>query len=296
VQTQSYRFILGCRNITPVQSAYDSLSYDSKSHSVTLLPLELSDLRTVKKFASQTLEKLGSDKLDVLFLSAGLVKPANEPGINGSKWSEQYIVNHLCKQYLFGLPIVSNYSLTESFSAQHYLVHLLREKLISSKSRIVVVSSGLIRSVKDASTFDEMVKAQSGANAFSLYSGTKFIQLLGAHWWRRQLQGQCRVVVVSPGKYLRMICGLNIDVLVGLIPSTGLGRNIDAPTLSAEMMKDAKTPEEGISNAQHGRMHIKLTVLRGPITISSFLQERLPRRSRTIFFDELGRVVAQGRV
>lgn len=83
-----------------MQSAYDGLSYDSKKHSVILLPLELSDLRTVKRFASQTLEKLGSDKLDVLMLNAALVKSADEPGINGSKWSEQYVVNHLCKHIL----------------------------------------------------------------------------------------------------------------------------------------------------------------------------------------------------
>lgn len=97
VQAQPYKFILGCRNTSTVQSAYDKLSYDSKTHSVTLLPLELSDLRTVKRFASQTLDKLGSDNLDVLMLNAALVKPANEPGVNGSKFCEQYIVNHLCK-------------------------------------------------------------------------------------------------------------------------------------------------------------------------------------------------------
>lgn len=33
--------------------------------------------------------------------------------------------------------------------AQHYLTHLLREKLVESKSRIVVVSSGAIRQVSD---------------------------------------------------------------------------------------------------------------------------------------------------
>jgi hypothetical protein len=86
-----------------VQAAYDGLSYDSKTHSVTLLPLELADLRTVKKFASQTLEKLGSDKLDYLMLNAAVVKSANEPGVNGSKWSEQYVVNHLCTQIYFHL-------------------------------------------------------------------------------------------------------------------------------------------------------------------------------------------------
>lgn len=34
-------------------------------------------------------------------------------------------------------------------AAQHYLMHLLREKMSVSHSRIVVVSSGLIRSVKE---------------------------------------------------------------------------------------------------------------------------------------------------
>ena len=97
-QSEPYRFILGCRNTTTVQSAYDGLSYDTQKHSVTLLPLELSDLRTVRKFASQTIGKLGSEKLDILFLNAAVSKAADEPGINGSKWSEQYVVNHLCKR------------------------------------------------------------------------------------------------------------------------------------------------------------------------------------------------------
>jgi hypothetical protein len=32
--------------------------------------------------------------------------------------------------------------------AQHYLTHLLKDKLVASKSRIVVVSSGAIRGAK----------------------------------------------------------------------------------------------------------------------------------------------------
>lgn len=36
------------------------------------------------------------------------------------------------------------------YTAQHYLTHLLREKLVASKSRVVVVSSGAIRMVSDA--------------------------------------------------------------------------------------------------------------------------------------------------
>ena len=94
-QTQSYKFILGARDTKTTQAAYDRLKYDGK-HSVTLLPLDLSDLKGVGTFARQTLAKLGQDKLDYLFLNAGMVKSATEPGPNGSKWSEPYVVNHLC--------------------------------------------------------------------------------------------------------------------------------------------------------------------------------------------------------
>lgn len=35
--------------------------------------------------------------------------------------------------------------------AQHYLLHLLRDRLVQSRSRIVVVSSGAVRNVPDPS-------------------------------------------------------------------------------------------------------------------------------------------------
>ncbi|KAF2093908.1 NAD(P)-binding protein [Rhizodiscina lignyota] len=205
-QTQPYRVILGARDTKKAQADYDGLSYDSKTHSVTVLPLELADLRTVKTFARQTLDKLGSDKLDILLLNAALSKAADQPGVNGSKWCESYIVNHL---------------------SQHYLIHLLREKLVASKSRVVVVSSGGVRNVKDTSSLDEQLKAKSGVDFFETYANTKFTQLLNAHYWRRQLTGQCDVIAVSPG----------------LIPYTGLNRysNFQIP----KDLPDAKTLPEG---------------------------------------------------
>jgi NAD(P)-dependent dehydrogenase (short-subunit alcohol dehydrogenase family) len=112
------------------------------------------------------------------------------------------------------------------FAAQHYLIHLLRDKLVESQSRIVVVSSGIMRQAKPgkptspgsgtvptliclrSDELDKDLRANSGADSLALYAGTKFVQLLGAHWWRRQLAGSCTVLAVSPG----------------LIPGTGLGR------------------------------------------------------------------------
>lgn len=98
---------------------------------------------------------------------------------------------------------------------------------MESKSRIVVVSSGAVRQVPDVSVLDQHVLGGSGIDGRVIYAETKFIQLLGAHWWRRQLTGQCDVVAVSPG----------------LIPSTGIDRNkaLGLPVSSP----DAKTIPEG---------------------------------------------------
>ena len=76
-------------------------------------------------------------------------------------------------------------------------------------------------------SLDKDLKAGSGADSRTIYSETKFVQLLGAHWWRRQLQGQCTVVAVSPG----------------LIPGTGIGRG--AGMKLTMDMPDAKTVPEG---------------------------------------------------
>ncbi|KAH6658017.1 hypothetical protein BKA67DRAFT_556960 [Truncatella angustata] len=210
-QSQSYTFLLGARDITRTQAAYDSLKIDTAKHSVSLLPLDLSNLRAVKSFAQQALDKLGENKLDVLFLNAGMAKAADEPGPHGSKWCESYVVNHL---------------------SQHYLIHLLRDKLAASQSRIIVVSSGAIRSLRDNNpeTLDGDLLANSGTDGAVVYSASKFTQLLGAHYWRRQFGKSTRVIAVSPG----------------LIPNTGIGRNskIKIPTDHP----DAKSVEEGAQN------------------------------------------------
>ncbi|KAK3332209.1 hypothetical protein B0T19DRAFT_482543 [Cercophora scortea] len=207
-QAQPYRFILGARDVGKTKTAYEDLKFDAK-HSLTVLPLDLSNLRHTKTFAEETLEKLGSDKIDYLLLNAGISNPADAPGPNGSKWCESYIVNHL---------------------SQHYIIHLLRKKLEDSASRIVVVSSGAIRHVTDPTVLDAELKAGSGADGMKTYPNSKFVQLLGAHWWRRQVAGKCTVVAVSPG----------------LVPETGIGRGSGMKLTN--QMPDAKTVPEGAAS------------------------------------------------
>ncbi|TPX18734.1 uncharacterized protein E0L32_002591 [Thyridium curvatum] len=207
-EAQPYHFILGARDINTAQAAYDKIQYDSK-HTVTILPVELSDLQTVKSFAHQTLETLGQRPIDYLLLNAGIARDADDrPGPNGSQWCDSYIINHLCQCPECPPPVcLLQLLIADEPQAQHYLIHLLRAKLEFSHSRIVVVSSGAIRRVKETSGLEDQLKA-GACTETGLYPTTKFIQLLGAHWWRRELMGKCTVVATSPG----------------LIPGTGIGR------------------------------------------------------------------------
>ncbi|KAI1819226.1 hypothetical protein F4861DRAFT_157931 [Xylaria intraflava] len=187
-QSQPYNFIVGARDLKATTDAYNGLKYDSGRHTVTILPLELNNMRAVKTFAQVTLEKLALTPIDYLMLNAAtaMSKKVAETGPHGSRWIEPYLVNHL---------------------SQHYLLHLLRPKLEQSNTRVVVVSSGAVRVVKDPSTLENEMLASKDTGE-SVYAATKFIQLLGTHWWRRQLPHSCVVVAVSPG----------------LIPNTGLSR------------------------------------------------------------------------
>ncbi|KAL2022450.1 hypothetical protein VTK56DRAFT_5279 [Thermocarpiscus australiensis] len=208
-QSQPYKFVLGARDVGRTQAAYGALPFDRARHSLTVLPLELSDLRGTREFARRALEELGRDGLDYLLLNAAISDAAERPGPHGSRWCEAYVVNHL---------------------SQHYLVHLLREKLVASGSRIVFVSSGAVRMVKDPGLLDNDLKGGSGVNGLTVYAETKFVQLLSAHWWRRQLAGQCTVVAVSPG----------------FVPNTGLGRG--SGMKATVDMPDAKTVPEGAAS------------------------------------------------
>ncbi|KAJ3533147.1 hypothetical protein NM208_g8120 [Fusarium decemcellulare] len=198
-QTQPYKVILGARNIQNTQKAYDEMQYDRGANGVSILPLDLADLKGVKSFAEKTLEKLGQSKIDYLLLNAGISNGAEGPSPHGSRWCESYVVNHL---------------------SQHYLVHLLREKLVESKSRIVFVSSGAAPSTPTSRPPPAHLAQPSTAKPNSPHSS--------AHTGGvAQLKGSNDVVAVSPG----------------LIPATGIGRGSGMKITTD--MPDAKSVPEG---------------------------------------------------
>lgn len=81
--------------------------------------------------------------------------------------------------------------------------------------------------ISNSGVLENALKSGAGGEHFSVYSQTKFVQFLGAHWWRRQLKGQCEVVAVSPG----------------MIPGTGLGR--ESTTKIPDNLPDSKSIPEG---------------------------------------------------
>ena len=108
---QPYQFILGARDAARTQAAYDALSFDGTEHSVKIPPLELLSLRDVKAFADQTLEKLGSQKLDLLFLNASMIGAADERKDGRGRWCETFVVNHFSGLLLFFLPLYTSLSI-----------------------------------------------------------------------------------------------------------------------------------------------------------------------------------------
>ncbi|KAJ7657354.1 hypothetical protein DFH06DRAFT_1131852 [Mycena polygramma] len=213
-QQQPYRFFLGARDVAKTQAAYNALKFDESQHSVDVLPLQLSDLKSVKTFSQDVLKRVESGHIDYLLLNAAQSNGAGSKDPPGPKWCESYIVNHL---------------------SQHYLTHLLRAKLVDSKARLVFVSSGAVQMVKDPNELDSNLKDGSGAGWMTVYSQSKFAALLGAHWWRRTLKDQCIVVAVSPG----------------FVPSTGLSRGAGEKAFDPQseevkaMLIHAKTMKDG---------------------------------------------------
>jgi len=231
-QSQPYKLILAARDTQRAQAAYDELQYDNKKHKLMILPAELTNLKTVKSFAEQALQKLGNDKLDYVMLNAGMFEAPGSKGPDGSKWSHSYLVNHL---------------------SQHYLTHLLQPKIEQSHSRVVFVSSGAVRGVKDTKALEEDMLSGAGQTPNGRYSASKFIQLLSAHWWRRQLGDKAVVVAVSPG----------------MIPGTGLNR--DGVVKMPDNLPDAKSIPEGAQSMYR-----------------AFVRDDLPKDPEQIFLTSWG--------
>ncbi|KAH8885962.1 NAD(P)-binding protein [Thozetella sp. PMI_491] len=229
---QPYNIFIGVRDADTTRESYEELEFDKDKHALSIFDLELSYLKGVKHFAEQVLEKLGNSPLDYLLLNAAISDGSEDPGPYGSKWSKSCLVNHL---------------------AHHYLVHLLRDKLVASHGRVVFVSSGAYRGIEDPNALESMLLGGAGVPGMKLYSAAKFVALLGAHWWNRQLAGQCKVVAVNPG----VVPNTNIGKGAGLVLTWEMPSAKSIPDgagiiLGAFWVNDFPDDPEQIFRAQKG--------------------------------------------
>ena len=137
----------------------------SGSTDVTLLPLDLADLQSVRAFAGALLAQLA--RLDVLVLNAGLILRQRSETADGFETT-------------FGVNQLGHFALTD----------LLLDRLrASAPSRIVVVSSHAHKWARRGLDFDDLQRTAHRYRAFDVYSRSKLANIYFTRELARRLAG-----------------------------------------------------------------------------------------------------------
>ena len=153
--------VLACRNLRKAQRAYDTLENDLDRSSFEILPLDLSDLASVRAAAARFLAEHG--RLDLLINNAGVMGTPHLPTPDG--FELQMATNHLGHFALTGL--------------------LLDRLIVSGRARVVTVSSHLHR-IGHINTDD--LAGGSPGNTWLAYGASKLANLLFSAELSRRLE------------------------------------------------------------------------------------------------------------
>ncbi|KAK4299325.1 hypothetical protein Pmani_028384 [Petrolisthes manimaculis] len=170
--------VLACRDRTAAQAAVTSIRVDTQDGDLIIMSLDLSDLDSIRTFASNFKQKF--NKLDVLVNNAGLSMPPDERKKTKDGFEINFGVNHL---------------------GHFLLTHLLTSEIKDTpNSRIVNVSSQLY--VQGKLDFDNL-DAEKGWDPKlrnSLYCTSKLANILHSRELARRLKGTSTgVFALSPG-------------------------------------------------------------------------------------------------
>lgn len=154
------------KGIEAVDKIKKSIESDPGAGSVEFLPLDLSSLKSIKSFVDEFVKSEVS--IDYLFLNAGVMMCPFQKTEDG--FEQQIGTNHL---------------------GHFYLVQLLKNKIIESKSRIVVVSSNahslpLFDGKIDFDSFDSNGDSYDPTRA---YGQSKLANILFSNELSRRLHG-----------------------------------------------------------------------------------------------------------
>jgi NAD(P)-dependent dehydrogenase (short-subunit alcohol dehydrogenase family) len=167
--------VLACRDLEKARRAYDKLENDLDRSSLEILPLDLSDLVSVRRAAEQFLAEHA--RLDLLINNAGVMGTPYRQ--TGDGFELQMATNHLGHFALTGL--------------------LLDRLMTSGRSRIVTVSSQMHR-IGHLDLSD--VAGTKVGNTWLAYGTSKLANLLFTAELQRRLAGaevETRAVAAHPG-------------------------------------------------------------------------------------------------
>lgn len=85
--------MLGARNTSAMDRSLHDAAFES-TNKVDVLPLDLADLKSTRRFAEAALAKVGEARIDYLFLNAAITDPA-VANPRGYRWCESAVVNHV---------------------------------------------------------------------------------------------------------------------------------------------------------------------------------------------------------
>ncbi len=157
------RIILAVRNVQKGEEAATTIRQDYKEANVEVMKLDLSDLKSVRAFASDFTERFSS--LDLLINNAGVMAPPYEKTVDG--FELQFGSNHLGHFALTGL-----------------LLPLLKK---TPGSRVVTLSSIAHRG---ASIYFDNLDGSKGYKAMKFYQQSKLANLLFAKELDQRLKKQ----------------------------------------------------------------------------------------------------------
>lgn len=160
--------IMACRSQKKGQEALAAIQAEFPQASLVLMPLDLSDLASVRAFAQAFNEKY--DQLDMLINNAGVMALPYQKTADG--FEMQFGTNHLGHFALTGL--------------------LLAPLLNTAGARVVTVSSGLHRSGE--MDFDDL-NWEKTYNKWGAYGRSKLANLLFAYELERKLEASQQEVI-----------------------------------------------------------------------------------------------------
>lgn len=165
------RVVLACRDAKKAADAAARIAAEGPSGTVAAMPLDLSDLDSVRRFAEDFARD--HDRLDVLVNNAGVMVPPESRTRQG--FELQFGTNHL-----------------GHFALAAHLLPLLKR---TAGSRVVVVSSGMHHVGRI--DFDDLQFERRGYKAPAAYSQSKLANLLFALELQRRLDAAGAGTVVT---------------------------------------------------------------------------------------------------